>query len=142
MLQQSIKSGCYNEQMPQRTRWNTIGRHSTRLRMACRACPLWLERQSSSLLSFIMESPIIVFTREGHLRFSWAFRLFILFIKESLFIVFTMERFFMLFMCVRLFILFIRESMFIVFTKIDCLCFSCALDCLSFLLGKVFHSFH
>jgi len=37
---------------------------------------------------FIMESSVIVFTRE---------RLFMLFIRESLFIVFTKERLFMLF---------------------------------------------
>jgi hypothetical protein len=40
-------------QMLQRTRRNTIGRRSTRVRMAFRAFPLWLERQSSSLLSFV-----------------------------------------------------------------------------------------
>jgi len=34
----------------QRTRRNTIGRSSTRVRMTCRAFPLGLERQSSSLL--------------------------------------------------------------------------------------------
>jgi len=37
-------------QTPQRTRRNTIGRRSTRVRMTCRAFPLWLERQSLSLL--------------------------------------------------------------------------------------------
>ena len=37
----------------QRTRRKTIGRRSTRVRMACRAFPLWLERQASSLLSFV-----------------------------------------------------------------------------------------
>jgi hypothetical protein len=37
----------------QRTRGNTIGRRSTRVRMTCRAFPLWLERQSSSLWSFV-----------------------------------------------------------------------------------------
>jgi hypothetical protein len=36
----------------------------------------------------------------------------ILFIMESSIIVFTRERFFMLFMCIRLFMLFIRESFF------------------------------
>ena len=40
-------------QMLQRTRRNTIGRCSTRVRMTCQAFPLWLERQSSSLLSFV-----------------------------------------------------------------------------------------
>jgi hypothetical protein len=39
--------------MQQRTQRNTIGRRSTRVRMTCRAFPLWLERQSSSLLSFV-----------------------------------------------------------------------------------------
>jgi len=67
-----IQSGmlCYNEQsynerMLQRTffnnkirmlqpkRRNTIGRRSTHLHMTCRAFRLWLERQSSSLLSFV-----------------------------------------------------------------------------------------
>ena len=37
-------------QMLQRTRRNTIG---TRVLMTCRAFPIWLERQSSSLLSFV-----------------------------------------------------------------------------------------
>ena len=40
-------------QMLQRTRRYTIGRRSTRVRMTCRAFPLRLERQSSSLLPFI-----------------------------------------------------------------------------------------
>ena len=40
-------------QMLQGTRRNTIGRRSMRVRMKCRAFPLWLERQSSSLLSFV-----------------------------------------------------------------------------------------
>jgi hypothetical protein len=40
-------------QMLQRTRRNVIGRRSTRVRMMCRAFPLWLERQSSSLLLFV-----------------------------------------------------------------------------------------
>jgi hypothetical protein len=39
--------------MLQRTRRNTIGRRSTRVRMTCRAFPFWLKRQSSSLLSFV-----------------------------------------------------------------------------------------
>jgi hypothetical protein len=39
--------------MLQRTRRNTIGRRNTRVRMTCRAFPLRLERQSSSLLSFV-----------------------------------------------------------------------------------------
>jgi len=34
-------------------RRNTIGRRNTRVRMKCRAFPLWLERQSSSLLSVV-----------------------------------------------------------------------------------------
>jgi hypothetical protein len=41
----------------------------------------------------------------------------ILFILESSIIIFTRERFFMLFMCVRLFMTFIGEIFFIVFTK-------------------------
>jgi len=40
-------------QMLQRNRRNTIGRRSTRMRMTRRGFPLWLERQSSSLLSFV-----------------------------------------------------------------------------------------
>jgi len=40
-------------QMLQRRRRNTIGRRSTRVHIACRAFPLWLECQSSSLLSFV-----------------------------------------------------------------------------------------
>jgi len=56
---------CYNERMLQRTvfinkigilqrtRKNTIGRRSTRVRMTCGAFPLWLERQSSFLLTFV-----------------------------------------------------------------------------------------
>jgi len=56
---------CYNERKLQRIifinqirtlrrKWrNTIGRRSTRVRMTCRAFPLWLERRSSSLLSFV-----------------------------------------------------------------------------------------
>ena len=39
--------------MLQRKRRNTIGRRSTRVRMTWRAFPLWLQRQSSSLLSFV-----------------------------------------------------------------------------------------
>jgi hypothetical protein len=39
--------------MLQRTRNNTIGRRSTRVRMTCRAFPLWLQTQSSFLLSFV-----------------------------------------------------------------------------------------
>jgi len=37
----------------QRTLRNTIGRRSTRMRMTCRAFQLCLDRQSSSLLSFV-----------------------------------------------------------------------------------------
>jgi len=56
---------CYKERMLQgtvfinkigklqRTRKDTIGQHSTHLRMTYRAFPLWLERHSSSLLPFI-----------------------------------------------------------------------------------------
>ena len=39
--------------MLQRTRRNTIGRHSTRVCMTCRAFPLRLEGHSSSMLSFV-----------------------------------------------------------------------------------------
>jgi hypothetical protein len=39
--------------MLQRTRRNTISRRSTRVRMTCRAFPLWVEGQSSYLLSFV-----------------------------------------------------------------------------------------
>jgi hypothetical protein len=39
-------------QMLQRTRRNTIGRRSTRVRMACLAFPLWFERQSSTVSPF------------------------------------------------------------------------------------------
>jgi len=56
---------CYNERMLQRTvfinkigmlqrtRRNTIGRRNTRVLMTCQAFLLWLERQSSSLVSFV-----------------------------------------------------------------------------------------
>jgi hypothetical protein len=37
----------------QRTRRNTIGRRSTRVRLTCQAFPLWSERQSTFLLSFV-----------------------------------------------------------------------------------------
>jgi len=40
--------------MLQRTRRNTIGRRSTRVRMTCRAFLLWLECQSSFVLSSVM----------------------------------------------------------------------------------------
>ena len=75
----------------QRTRRNTIGRCYMRVHMTCRAFPLWLERQSLSLLSFV--------------RFSYHF-----------------------------------SSVFCLFASLagkDCLCFSCALNCLCFLLGNV-----
>jgi hypothetical protein len=39
--------------MLQRKERNTNGRRGTRLRMTCLAFPLWLERQLSSLLSFV-----------------------------------------------------------------------------------------
>jgi len=39
--------------MLQRTRRNTIGRRNMRLHKTSRAFPLWLERQSSFLLSFV-----------------------------------------------------------------------------------------
>jgi len=56
---------CYNERMLQWTvfinkirmlqwtRRNTIGRRRTRVCTTCRGFPLWLGRQSSSLLSFV-----------------------------------------------------------------------------------------
>jgi len=47
-------------QMLQRTRKNTIGRRRKRVHMNCRAFTLWVERQSSFLLSFV--------------RFSYQFR--------------------------------------------------------------------
>jgi hypothetical protein len=68
---------------------------------------------------FIVESSILVSTRERLFIVFTCVRLFMLFVRESLFIVFTEE---------RLFILFVRESLFIVFTKERILC------CL---LGKV-----
>jgi len=40
-------------QMLQWARRNTIGRRSRRVCMTCRAFSLWLERQLSSLLSFV-----------------------------------------------------------------------------------------
>jgi len=40
-------------QMLQRKRKYTISRRSTRVRMTCLAFPLWSERQSSALLSFV-----------------------------------------------------------------------------------------
>ena len=70
---------CYNKEflsiegrMLQRTWRNTTGWQSTRVHMTCRAFPLWLECQSSSLLSFV--------------RFSYQFSSVI---TESLLIVFT-----------------------------------------------------
>jgi hypothetical protein len=60
-----IQLGCYNERMLQQTvfinkirmlqrMWrNTIGQLSTRVLMTCWVFPLWLEHQSSSLLSFL-----------------------------------------------------------------------------------------
>jgi hypothetical protein len=59
MLQRSnatTNSSINKIRMLQRTRRNTIGRRSTRVRMPCRAFPLWLERQSSSLLPFVSYS--------------------------------------------------------------------------------------
>ena len=47
-------------QMLQQTRRNTIGSHSTRMHMTCRALLLLLERQSSSLLSFVRFSYSLV----------------------------------------------------------------------------------
>jgi hypothetical protein len=78
-------------QMLQRKRRNTIGRSRTRVHMTFRAFSLWLERQSSSLLSFA--------------RFSYQFISII--------------------------------CLFAPLAGKDCSWFSCALDCLCFLLGKV-----
>jgi len=60
------KSGvCYNKWMLQwtvsinkirvlhRTQWNITSRHSTHVHMNCQDYPLWLERQSSFLLSIV-----------------------------------------------------------------------------------------
>jgi hypothetical protein len=75
-IYQKYSRVCYNEQfdkerMPQRTifinkirilqrthmlqrmRRNTIGRRSTRVRLTCRAFPLWLKSQSSISLRFV-----------------------------------------------------------------------------------------
>jgi len=70
-LESKYSGACYNERMLQRTVFinkirmlqrtqmlqrklrNTVGRRNTRVRMTCRASTLWLERQSSSLLSFV-----------------------------------------------------------------------------------------
>jgi hypothetical protein len=56
--------------MLHRKRRNTIGRRSTRVRMKCRAFPLWLGRKSSSLLSFVrlsyrFSSVICAFSKEN-----------------------------------------------------------------------------
>jgi hypothetical protein len=51
MLQRTVFIS--NIRMLQRARRNTIGRRSTRLRMTCRAFPIGLQRQLSSLLSFV-----------------------------------------------------------------------------------------
>jgi len=85
---------CYNERMPQqtvfinkvrmlqrrqilqRTRRNTIGRRSTRMRITC---------------------SIIVFIRERLFMLLTYVRLFMVLIRESLFIVFTKESLFVLF---------------------------------------------
>ena len=107
-------------QMLQRTRRNTIGRRSTRVRMTCRAFPLWLKHKSSSFLSFVglsyqFCSFICLF---APLAEKIIFKIILLYnFMESSITVFTRERLFMLFMCVSLFMLFIRERLFIVFTK-------------------------
>jgi hypothetical protein len=54
-------------QILQRTRRYTFGLRSTCMRMMCQAFPLWLEHQSSSLLSFV---------RFGY-KFSLVIRLFV-----------------------------------------------------------------
>ena len=48
-----VQWGMLQRTMLQQTRRNTIDRRSTRVRMTCRAFPLWLECQSSSLLSIV-----------------------------------------------------------------------------------------
>jgi len=74
MLQRTV---FINEiRMLQRTRRNTIGRRSTRVRMTC---------------------SIIVLSRERLFLLFVCVRLFVLFIRESLFLIFTKERLFMLF---------------------------------------------
>jgi len=65
----------HRTQMLQRTGRNTIGRRNTRMRMTCRAFPLWLELQSSSLLSFVrfsyqFSSVISLVQLSAYLRFS------------------------------------------------------------------------
>jgi hypothetical protein len=54
-------------------------------------------------------------------------KVFYAFIMESSIVVFTRERLFILFMCVRLFMLFIRENLFVVFIVV--LGGNFALDC-------------
>ena len=99
---------CYNERMLQRTvfinkirmlqrtRRNTTGRPSTRVRVTC---------------------SITVFTRERLFMLFVCVRLLMLFIMGRLYVVFTKERLFMLFVCVRLLMLFIRGRLYVVFTK-------------------------
>jgi len=48
----SIKSGCYNELRCYNERGGILLAKVARACMTCRAFPLWLERQSLSLLSF------------------------------------------------------------------------------------------
>ena len=56
ILQQMV---FFNQnRMLQQTWRNTIGRHSIRVHITCRAFPLWLEHQSSSLLLFVRFSNI------------------------------------------------------------------------------------
>jgi hypothetical protein len=100
---------------------NTIGRRSTRVRMTCRAFPLWLERQSSFLLSFVRFTYQLVqlalfkkvdkrpptnepptgqspkMSRNDDSSPSTTTWFFMIFIRESLFLVFTRERLFMIF---------------------------------------------
>jgi hypothetical protein len=86
-------------QMLQRTRKNTIRRRNTQVCMTCRVLSLWLERQSSSLLSFV--------------RFSYQFSSdFVILLLWKARLHFSLGE--------------------------DRLCSSCALDCLCFLLGKVY----
>jgi len=102
------KEWCYNEWMLHWTifineisvlqwmRRNTIGRCSTHVRMTFQAFLLWLEHQSSSLLSFI--------------RFSYQFGLVTCLFAP----------------------LAVKNISIIDLNGKECLCFSCALDCLCF----------
>jgi hypothetical protein len=78
-------------QMLQRPRRNTNGRCSTRVRMTCRAFPRWLERQSSSLLTFVRFS----------YQYSSVIYLFVQCVKVKLiiYIIFTIIYFILCYIC-------------------------------------------